>query len=91
MKRWSLVLLLAVGILSAGFGTALVLGSTPLGAASFGWTAYSPLSSTSYWPGNVTGLFWTSKIAAALLALGAGLVGASGTALVLTRIKHAEP
>ena len=86
MPRWSLVLLLATAVVCAGVGAALLL--TPSGAASFGWTAYSPLSPSDngrYMPLDLTWLEWRPRIGTALLAAGAGTTGAALSALLLQR------
>ncbi|MGN6444715.1 hypothetical protein [Amnibacterium sp.] len=77
--RALLVLLLVAAVLCAGVGTALVLSSA--GAASYGWTAYAPLSGTSSRPVDLTWLLWRPRIGLALLALGAGSTGALIVAL----------
>ena len=76
-----LIALLAVGVVCAGVGVAFT--RVTLGAASFGWTAYAPLSGESYVPINVTWLTWAPRIGVALLAIGAGSAGAAVSALVL--------
>ena len=82
MPRRVLWVLLVAGVVCAGVGTGLLLSPPSLGAASFGWTAYSPLSSTAYVPFSIV---WGPKIGVALLALGAGSTGGVITALSLRR------
>jgi heme/copper-type cytochrome/quinol oxidase subunit 1 len=86
MPRWSLIVLLALAVICAGIGTSLTAAVTPYGAASFGWTAYAPLSKTvysgSYTPINTTWLLWAPRLGVALLALGAGTTGAIAAALL---------
>lgn len=85
VPRWGLLLLLVVGVGCAGAGAALLLGS--LGSDSYGWTAYSPLTSIDghYRPFDPTWLIWRPRVGAALLAAGAGTFGAVSAALVLRR------
>lgn len=75
--------LIVVGIICAGVGIAL--DGSPVAGASFGWTAYSPLSATAYRPADLTWLAWAPRIGLALLAIGAGTAGAALSALVLLR------
>jgi heme/copper-type cytochrome/quinol oxidase subunit 1 len=82
------VALLAAGVLCAGVGTGLMVASSPARVAGFGWTAYSPLSSTAYRPIDPTWLIWVPRAGAALLALGAGTAGAALAALVLGRTRR---
>ena len=81
MPRWTLILILAAAVICAGIGTSLTAAFTPYGAASFGWTAYAPLSSTvysgSYTRINTTWLIWAPRLGVALLAIGAGTTGAA--------------
>lgn len=91
MKHWILAALLVASVICAGAG--IVLSGNPFGPASFGWTAYSPLSSTSYRPVDPTWLRWAPTIGLALLTIGAGSAGAMLSALVLltrgaTRTTH---
>ena len=83
MKRRLLIALLVVGVICAGAGIAL--DGNPFGAASFGWTAYSPLSHATYQPVDLAWLTWAPRVGLALLTLGAGSAGAALTALVLLR------
>lgn len=89
MPRWTLVALLALAVICAGIGTGLTAASIPFSAAGFGWTAYSPLSSTvysgSYTPVDTTWLIWEPRLGLALLALGAGTTGAVVVALLAGR------
>lgn len=86
MPRWTLILLLVAAIVCASAGASLTAAFTPFSAASFGWTAYSPLSSTAYSAGftpiNTTWLMWAPRIGVALVALGAGTSGAVIVALL---------
>jgi heme/copper-type cytochrome/quinol oxidase subunit 1 len=90
MPRWALFVLLIAAVVCAGIGTSLL---DPLARASFGWTAYSPLSvhsvSAVYRPIDPTWLQWRPRVGAALLALGAGATGAFLVALVTTRWRRA--
>jgi heme/copper-type cytochrome/quinol oxidase subunit 1 len=81
MKRRLTIALLIAGVVCAGAGIALA--GDPFAPASFGWTAYSPLSNATYQPVDLTWLAWTRRIGLALLALGAGSAGAALSALVL--------
>lgn len=83
MKHWILATLLVASTICAGAG--IVLSGNPFAPASFGWTAYSPLSSASYQPVNPTWLALAPKIGLALLAIGAGSAGAVLSALVLLK------
>lgn len=89
MPRWSLVVLVVAAVVCAGVGVSLTGAFSPFGAASFGWTAYAPLSKTaysgSYTPINTTWLLWGPRLGIALLALGAGTTGGIITALLLQR------
>lgn len=89
MPRWCLIVLLAAAVICAGIGTSLTAAFAPYGAASFGWTAYAPLSKTvysgSYTPINTTWLLWAPRLGVALLALGAGTTGAVTAALLTGR------
>ena len=78
MRGWVLWAILVSGVVCAAVGTAVLQESS--GAASFGWTAYAPLSDVTYRP-LANG--WV--LASALVALGAGTVGAAATALILRR------
>ena len=73
--------LLVVGVICAGAGVSLT--ANPFGPASFGWTAYSPLSDTAYQPIDLTWFTWAPRVGLALLAVGAGSAGAALSALVL--------
>lgn len=85
MQRRLLIALLVAGVVCAGVGVALA-GNPFGGAASFGWTAYSPLSGERYQPIDPTWLLWRPRVGLALLAIGAGSAGAALSALiVLTR------
>ena len=69
-RRWGL---LAFGLIGMIAGTILLTRPTP---ASFGWTAYAPLSDTTYVPPFVTGSFVLGVLLLLLgLALAAGWVG----------------
>lgn len=83
MGRRLLITLLVLGVVCAGFGVALA--GNPYSTGSFGWTAYSPLSSASYQPIDITWLVWAPRIGLALAAVGAGTTGAALSALVLRR------
>lgn len=85
MPRWTLVAVLAAGVVCATIGVGLILRTASPWPAPYGWTAYSPLSSTSYSPGDSTAPFWTRVMGAALLAIGAGGSGAVTTLLLLSR------
>jgi heme/copper-type cytochrome/quinol oxidase subunit 1 len=78
MRRPLLIVLLALGVVCAGAGVALV--GNPFDVPRFGWTAYSPLSGEAYLP-DVTWLTWAPRIGTALLAIGAGSTGAAVSAL----------
>ncbi|GAA4755270.1 hypothetical protein GCM10025783_30560 [Amnibacterium soli] len=88
MPRWTLLVLLIVGVICAGIGTILL---DPVHTASFGWTAYAPLSrsihsgNAVYTPIDPTWLQWRPRIGATLLALGAGTTGAALVALLTRR------
>lgn len=84
MRRRSLLVLLVAAVLCAGAGAWLLIGPAAGGPAT-GWTAYSPLSSSSYTPVDPGWTAWRPRVGAALLALGAGAVGAAAAALVLRR------
>ncbi|RIX31073.1 hypothetical protein [Amnibacterium setariae] len=83
MKRWPLVVLLVAGVVCAGIG--VVVGGNPFQPATFGWTAYSPLSGERYRPIDPVWLVWAPRIGFLLLAVGAGSAGAALAALVLRR------
>lgn len=89
VPRWSLVVLAVAAVVCAGIGVSLTGAFTPFGAASFGWTAYAPLSKTvysgSYAPIDTTWLVWAPRLGVALLALGAGTAGVVIAALLLRR------
>ncbi len=93
MPRWSLIALLLLGVVCAGIGSSLSAAFAPLGAAGFGWTAYSPLTRTvysgSYAPIDTTWLIWAPRLGFALLTLGAGTTGAATAALFIGRRRRA--
>jgi heme/copper-type cytochrome/quinol oxidase subunit 1 len=77
VRRAFLVLIAVVGVVLAAVG---VWFSTDRRPASFGWTAYAPLSSAAY-PIVVGPPAW----AVALIALGCLAVGSAVTLLVVHR------
>jgi heme/copper-type cytochrome/quinol oxidase subunit 1 len=86
MPRWALFVLLIAAVVCAGIGSSLL---DPLARASFGWTAYAPLSihsgSAVYRPIDPTWLQWRPRVGTALLPLGAGTAGAFLVAIVTTQ------
>jgi heme/copper-type cytochrome/quinol oxidase subunit 1 len=90
MPRWSLVVLVVLGVVCAGIGVGLtdVFSRAP----AFGWTAYSPLSKTvysgSYEPIDPTWSLWRPRLGIGLLALGAGTTGAVAVALITTATRR---
>lgn len=69
-RRWGLLVLGLIGMIA---GAILLTRPTP---ASFGWTAYAPLSNTTYVPPFVTGTFVLGALVLMLAtALTAGWVG----------------
>jgi heme/copper-type cytochrome/quinol oxidase subunit 1 len=89
MKRWLLAALLVAGVVCAGAGVALNGG--PFRPASFGWTAYAPLSHATYQRVDFTWLVWAPRVGLALVAVGAGAAGAALSALVLLRPSRKVP
>lgn len=85
VPRLLLPSLFIVAVLCAGFGLDVVLTGGPFGTISYGWTAYSPLSSTAYLPAGLFREQVVPKIGLALFAIGAGSTGAIATALLLRR------
>ncbi len=77
MRRVVPALVAIVGVVLAAIG---VWVSTDRRPASFGWTAYSPLSSESY-PILVGPQWW----ALALVAVGGVIVGSAATLLLVWR------
>ena len=70
LRQWGLLVLGLIGMI---VGELLLTRTTP---ASFGWTAYAPLSNTLYVPSIVTGTLILGALLMALgLALTAGWVG----------------
>lgn len=88
MKRWPLVFLLVAGVVCAGIG--VVVGGNPFQPATFGWTAYSPLSGERYRLVDPAWLVWAPRIGFLLVAVGAGSAGAALAALVLRRPSRAS-
>ncbi|WP_375407243.1 hypothetical protein [uncultured Amnibacterium sp.] len=77
MHRIVLALVTVAGVVTAGIG---LWFSTDRRPASFGWTAYSPLSSTAH-PFAVGPPWWSL----ALIAIGCLAVGSAVTTLVTRR------
>ena len=78
-RRWGLLALGLIGMIAG----AILLTRTP---TSSGWTAYAPLSNTTYVPPFVTGSFVLGTL---LVLLGLALVaGWVGFALGRTRPRH---
>jgi heme/copper-type cytochrome/quinol oxidase subunit 1 len=77
MRRVVPALVAVVGVVLAAIG---VWSSTATRAASFGWTAYAPLSSESY-PVFVGPQWW----ALVLIAVGGVAVGSAVTLLLVRR------
>lgn len=70
VRGWGLLVLGLIGMI---VGVILLTRPTP---ASFGWTAYAPLTNTTYVPRFVTGTFVLGALVLVLgLALTAGWVG----------------
>jgi cytochrome c oxidase subunit 1 len=69
-RRWAVLVLGLIGMIA---GAILLTRPTP---ASFGWTAYAPLTNTTYAPPLVTGSFVLGALVLTLgIALTAGWVG----------------
>ena len=69
-RRWGLLVLGLIGMIA---GAILLTRPTP---AAFGWTAYAPLTKTTFVPPFVTGSFVLAVLLTVLgLALTAGWVG----------------
>ena len=88
VPRWSLIALVALGVVCGGIGAALL--GDPFSTIGSGWTAYSPLSSETYRPFDPAWLLTAHRIGLALLPLGAGTTGAAIAALVLRRAGRAR-
>ena len=70
LRSWGLLVLGVIGMIA---GAILLTRPTP---AAFGWTAYAPLTKTTFVPPFVTGSLVFGVLLAALgLALAAGWVG----------------
>lgn len=84
MRRWIRLAVLVLAAAGVVVGADLV--AAPHGPATFGWTAYAPLSSTVFAPSPVVPL----AAAVALLVVSAFVLGAAAAVLWTGRRRRAS-